>query len=174
MNKTRKPLRIMKKSEIGIPVIMQFYAKYEAVIALVFLAVAIAIPAIVNKRYITNIMVNCATYSVLALSLNLLAGVMGTVSLGHAAFYGIGAYTAAMNGLDAVVFTAGIGENNPVIRYEVCKNMEYLGIKFDEAKNNSLARGETAEISAPDSKVRVFTIATDEEYMIAQDTAALV
>ncbi len=93
-------------------------------------------------------------------------------------YYGIkkyiGAYTAAMNGLDAVVFTAGIGENNPVIRYEVCKNMEYLGIKFDEAKNNSLARGETAEISAPDSRVRVFTIATDEEYMIAQDTAALV
>ena len=96
MNKTRKPLRIMKKSEIGIPVIMQFYAKYEAVIALVFLAVAIAIPAIVNKRYITNIMIDCMRYTVLALSLNLLAGYMGMTSLGHAAFYGIGAYTAAI------------------------------------------------------------------------------
>ena len=93
-------------------------------------------------------------------------------------YYGIkkyiGAYTAAMNGLDAVVFTAGIGENDSLIRQRICENMEYLGIKFDEAKNAGTPRGETAEISAEDSPVRVFTIPTDEEYMIAQDTAALV
>ena len=93
-------------------------------------------------------------------------------------YYGIkkyiGAYTAAMNGLDAVVFTAGIGENDSLIRQRICENMEYLGIKFDEAKNAGTPRGETAEISAEGSPVRVFTIPTDEEYMIAQDTAALV
>lgn len=93
-------------------------------------------------------------------------------------YYGIkkyiGAYTAAMNGLDAVVFTAGIGENDSLIRQRICENMEYLGIKFDEVKNAETPRGETAEISAEDSPVRVFTIPTDEEYMIAQDTAALV
>ena len=93
-------------------------------------------------------------------------------------YYGIkkyiGAYTAAMNGLDAVVFTAGIGENDSLIRQRICENMEYLGIKFDEVKNAETPRGETAEISAEGSPVRVFTIPTDEEYMIAQDTAALV
>ena len=96
MSDKREKLRIQKRSEIGVPVIMQFYAKYEAVIALVFLAVVIAIPVIVDKRYVTNILIDCMRYSVLALSLNLLAGYMGMTSLGHAAFYGIGAYTAAI------------------------------------------------------------------------------
>ncbi len=93
-------------------------------------------------------------------------------------FYGvkkyIGAYAAAMNGLDAVVFTAGIGENDPYLRSRVCADMEYLGIRFDDEKNKSLPKGTTAELSTKDSRVKVFVIATDEEYMIAQDTAALV
>ena len=82
--------------KLGVPNIILFFARYELVISLVVLLIAIVLPIIVDKRYVTNIMINCATYGILALSLNLLAGVMGTVSLGHAAFYGIGAYTAAL------------------------------------------------------------------------------
>ncbi len=93
-------------------------------------------------------------------------------------YYGIkkyiGSYTAVMNGLDAIVFTAGIGENDPLLREKVCENMEYLGVKFDTAKNDAVKRGDSAELSADESRVKVFVIATDEEYMIAQDTAALV
>jgi acetate kinase len=83
----------------------------------------------------------------------------------------IGAYAAAMGGLDVVVFTAGVGENQIGMRSEVCKNMEFLGIKFDESKNN--VRGEEAVISADDSKVKVVVIPTDEELMIATDTMNL-
>ena len=83
----------------------------------------------------------------------------------------IGAYAAAMGGLDVVVFTAGVGENQVSMRSEVCKNMEFLGIKFDESKNN--VRGEEAIISADDSKVKVVVIPTDEELMIATDTMNL-
>ena len=83
----------------------------------------------------------------------------------------IGAYAAAMGGLDVVVFTAGVGENQIGMRSEVCKNMEFLGIKFDESKNN--VRGEEAIISADDSKVKVVVIPTDEELMIATDTMNL-
>ena len=83
----------------------------------------------------------------------------------------IGAYAAAMGGLDVVVFTAGVGENQISMRSEVCKDMEFLGIKFDETKNN--VRGEEAIISADDSKVKVVVIPTDEELMIATDTMNL-
>ena len=83
----------------------------------------------------------------------------------------IGAYAAAMGGLDVVVFTAGVGENQTSMRSEVCKDMEFLGIKFDEAKNN--VRGEEAVISADDSRVKVVVIPTDEELMIATDTMNL-
>ena len=83
----------------------------------------------------------------------------------------IGAYAAAMGGLDVVVFTAGVGENQIGMRSEVCKDMEFLGIKFDESKNN--VRGEEAVISADDSKVKVVVIPTDEELMIATDTMNL-
>ena len=83
----------------------------------------------------------------------------------------IGAYAAAMGGLDVVVFTAGVGENQVSMRSEVCKDMEFLGIKFDESKNN--VRGEEAIISADDSKVKVVVIPTDEELMIATDTMNL-
>ena len=83
----------------------------------------------------------------------------------------IGAYAAAMGGLDVIVFTAGVGENQVSMRSEVCKDMEFLGIKFDEEKNKS--RGEEVVISADDSRVKVVVIPTDEELMIATDTMNL-
>ena len=84
----------------------------------------------------------------------------------------IGAYAAAMGGLDVIVFTAGVGENQVSMRSEVCKDMEFLGVKFDEEKNKS--RGEEVVISADDSRVKVVVIPTDEELMIATDTMALI
>ena len=84
----------------------------------------------------------------------------------------IGAYTAAMGGVDIIVWTAGVGENQMDIRWESCQDLEYLGIKMDEKRNQT--RGEEAIISAPDSKVTVCVIPTDEELVIAQDTMALV
>ena len=85
----------------------------------------------------------------------------------------VGAYSAAMGGLDCVVFTGGIGENDKMVRSEVCKNMEYLGLKIDEEKNNQ--RGaDIIDISADDSRVKVLVVCTNEELMIARDTLALV
>ena len=85
----------------------------------------------------------------------------------------IGSYAAIMNGLDAVVFTAGIGENNKTLRQNVCRDMSYLGIEIDEELNMNGPRGEILEITAPGAKVRTFVIPTNEEYMIALDTLAL-
>jgi len=85
----------------------------------------------------------------------------------------IGAYTAAMNGLDILVFTGGIGENGWETREEVCKNMEYLGIYLDSARNKGL-RGKEAVISTDDSRVKVVVIPTNEELVIAQDTQMIV
>ena len=84
----------------------------------------------------------------------------------------IGAYAAAMDGTDIVVFTAGVGENQASMRSEVCKGMEWMGIKVDEEANLS-ARGIEKVISTPDSKVKVVVIPTDEELMIATDTMNL-
>ncbi len=84
----------------------------------------------------------------------------------------IGAYTASMGGVDAIVFTAGIGENTPSIRSVICQRLSYLGIEIDEESNNQ--RGKEFEISTANSKVKVFVIPTDEEVMIARDTASLV
>lgn len=83
----------------------------------------------------------------------------------------IGSYIAAMNGVDAIVFTAGIGENSATTRYNVCKDMENLGIIIDENKNN--VRGKLTEISANNSKVKIYLIPTNEELVIARDTQAL-
>ncbi len=85
----------------------------------------------------------------------------------------IGSYAAAMNGLDAVLFTGGIGENSDDLRADVINNMEVLGIKLDEAANAGL-RGKLAKISAPDSKVEVWVVPTNEELLIARDTRDLV
>ncbi len=84
----------------------------------------------------------------------------------------IGAYAAAMDGVDAIAFTAGIGENTPSLRTAICQRLSYLGISIDESKNKK--RGEEVDIAAADSPVRVFVIPTDEEVVIARDTAALV
>ena len=84
----------------------------------------------------------------------------------------IGSYAAALGGLDCLVFTAGVGENSASMRARICQNLEYLGVKLDPEKNN--VRGKEAIISADDSKVTVWVIPTNEELMIAQDTAELV
>lgn len=87
----------------------------------------------------------------------------------------IGSYTAVMNGLDCVVFTAGIGENDIEIRESVVSDMEYLGIKIDPEKNKNLSSLEAPwDISAEDSSVKVFVIPTNEELVIARDTKELV
>lgn len=83
----------------------------------------------------------------------------------------IGAYAAAMGGVDIIVWTAGVGENQTDVREDSCKGLEFLGIKIDHEANNT--QGKEAVISAPDSKVTVCVIPTDEELMIAKDTMAL-
>lgn len=85
----------------------------------------------------------------------------------------IGSYAAAMNGLDAVLFTGGIGENAWEVREGVCKDMEFFGIKLDTEKNKS-TRGELIKISTPDSKVEVWIVPTNEELLIARDTLAMI
>ena len=85
----------------------------------------------------------------------------------------IGAYAAAMGGVDAIVFTAGIGENTPQIREDAVKGLEYLGVKVDPQKNAGL-RGVEANISADDATIQVLTIPTNEELAIARDTSKLV
>ena len=84
----------------------------------------------------------------------------------------IGAYAAAMNGVDLIVFTGGIGENNSRLRRRICENLTYLGVKFDYDAN--VVRGEDTMISLPDSKVKVALITTNEELMIARDTMEIV
>ena len=83
----------------------------------------------------------------------------------------IGAYAAAMGGVDAIVFTAGVGENDITTRAKVCAGLEFLGVKIDADRNN--VRGKDTEISAADSKVKVFLIPTNEELVIARDTNRL-
>ncbi|WP_297870895.1 acetate/propionate family kinase [uncultured Oscillibacter sp.] len=84
----------------------------------------------------------------------------------------VGAYAAAMGGVDAVIFTAGVGENDKAIRSMVCQGLEYMGLKLDAGAND--VRGKETVISTADSKVKVLLIPTNEELMIAMDTAALV
>ena len=84
----------------------------------------------------------------------------------------IGAYAAAMNGVDAVVFTAGLGENSDVIREAVCKDMDFFGIKIDLEKNK--VRGQYRDISAAGTTTKVLVVPTNEELMIARDTKSLV
>lgn len=84
----------------------------------------------------------------------------------------IGSYAAAMNGVDAVIFTGGIGENAPEVRAAACSNLDFFGIKIDAEKN--LCRGICKEISADDAATKVFVIPTNEELLIARDTLALI
>ena len=85
----------------------------------------------------------------------------------------VGAYSATMGGVDVIVFTGGIGENQQNIRYEISKDFEYLGLFFDQEKNNKV-KGEEKVISKDDSRVVAMVIPTDEELVIAQDTASLI
>ncbi|MCI2161631.1 MAG: acetate kinase, partial [Oscillospiraceae bacterium] len=86
----------------------------------------------------------------------------------------IGAYAAAMNGLDAIVFTAGLGENVPKIRYGVCRYLRFLGTKVDGVLNDQMILGKGGKISSFDSQVQVWVIPTNEELMIARDTKEIV
>ena len=74
----------------------------------------------------------------------------------------------AMNGVDVITFTAGVGEKGPLSRKAICEKLEFFGVKIDEEKNKT--RGEEAEISSKDSKIKVYTIPTNEELMIARET----
>lgn len=84
----------------------------------------------------------------------------------------IGSYAAALGGVDTIVFTGGVGENQSSARWESCNGLEFMGVKLDADKNNAI-HGEEAVISTPDSKVKVVVIPTDEELMIASDTLAI-
>jgi acetate kinase len=83
----------------------------------------------------------------------------------------IGGFIASMNGVDAIAFTAGVGENDPKVRYDVCQYLKFLDITIDEEANK--VRGKEAMISTPDSKVKVAVIPTNEELTIARETVAL-
>ena len=84
----------------------------------------------------------------------------------------IAKYAVAMNGVDYIVFTGGVGENQINIRRGICEKLEFMGVKIDVEANN--VRGEEKEISAPDSKVKVYLVPTNEELMIAKETARLI
>lgn len=85
----------------------------------------------------------------------------------------VGAYAAVMGGLDCIVFTAGIGENTPTVREDVCTGLEFLGVEFDSKANLAINDGSIREISKPESKVKVLIIPTNEELVIARETAEL-
>lgn len=84
----------------------------------------------------------------------------------------IGAYAAAMNGLDALIFTGGVGENMPILRELVCENMDYLGLVLDKKENNQFVGG-ILELHSKESKVKVLKVPTNEELMIAMETKRL-
>ena len=86
----------------------------------------------------------------------------------------IGSYYVALGGCDAIVFTAGLGENQPCLREGVCNYLECLGVKLDKEVNNNTIHGRQGTLTAPDSKIRVELIATDEEMVIARDTRDIV
>ena len=86
----------------------------------------------------------------------------------------IGSYVAAMNGVDAIVFTGGIGENTFDLRADVCNNLSYLGVELDAEANEIMRRGKEGEISTANSKVKVYVLPTNEELVIARDTKAIV
>lgn len=98
--------------------------------------------------------------------------VMEMLAYGIAKF--VGAYAAAMKGLDAVAFTAGIGENSPIVREKVCEYLSFLGLKFDRAENEALIRGKEGYISREDSPVKALVVPTNEELVIARDTFKLI
>ncbi len=85
----------------------------------------------------------------------------------------IGSYAAAMGGVDAIVFTGGVGENGPETREAICSDMEFMGVKIDKSKNDGL-RSKLADITTDDSTTKVLVIPTNEELVIARDTMELI
>jgi acetate kinase len=85
----------------------------------------------------------------------------------------VGAYAAAMNSVDCIVFTAGVGENTACVRKAICENMEYLGLEIDLEKNEGKNNGEIRDISGKNSKVKILIIPTNEELVIARETVEL-
>ena len=85
----------------------------------------------------------------------------------------IGSYAAAMGGLDFIAFTGGIGEHTPVVRALVMDGLEFLGVKYDAAVNAAPERGAVTDLAAPDSRVKLYIIPTNEELVIARETLAL-
>ncbi len=85
----------------------------------------------------------------------------------------VGAYAAAMNGVDCIVFTAGVGENTPCVREAICENMDYIGLSIDKAKNQEKNNGAIRDITGEGSKVKVLIIPTNEEVVIARETVEL-
>jgi acetate kinase len=85
----------------------------------------------------------------------------------------VGAYAAAMNGVDCIVFTAGVGENTPCVRAAICENMQYLGLEIDLKKNEERPNGRILDITGKNSKVKVLIIPTNEELVIARETVEL-
>jgi acetate kinase len=86
----------------------------------------------------------------------------------------IGAYLAAMNGADAIVFAGGIGENSPTVRKKICENLKWLGVALDDAQNSASVGGREGLISTEDSRAKVWVIPTNEELLIARDTVRLI
>ena len=84
----------------------------------------------------------------------------------------IGSYAAAMNGVDAICFTAGLGENNAALRADICSYLGFMGVEIDDKRND--VAGEEQLVSSDSSKVKVYVVPTNEEVMIARDTAAIV
>lgn len=84
----------------------------------------------------------------------------------------VGSYIAAMNGVDAIAFTGGIGENDPELRKSVCDNLSFVGVEIDDAQNK--LRGKEVKISTDNSRVNVYVIPTNEELAIARDTLAII
>ena len=85
----------------------------------------------------------------------------------------VGAYAAAMNGVDCIVFTAGVGENTPCVREAICENMDYIGLSIDKEKNQEKNNGAIRDITGEGSKVKVLIIPTNEEVVIARETVEL-
>ena len=85
----------------------------------------------------------------------------------------IGAYAAAMGGVDVIIFTGGVGENGPETREAICEGLEYMGVKFNKKINDGL-RSKLTDISMPDSKVKVLVVPTNEELVIARDTLKII
>jgi acetate kinase len=86
----------------------------------------------------------------------------------------IGAYLGMMNGADAICFSAGIGENSPEVRREVCSNLEWFGIELDDEKNLEAIGGKEMMISKDSSRVKIYVIPTNEELVLARDTARVI